>query len=88
VILCLVAWLTRVGDRLVAFALGLAIGGAAGNLADRVRFGAVLDFVDVHAFGWHFWIFNLADAGISLGALALLAGGLIGHRPRAFGSHP
>jgi lipoprotein signal peptidase len=53
-----------------------------------VRFGAVFDFIDVHAFGWHFWIFNLADAGISLGALALLVGGALGHRPRTAGSHP
>ena len=82
VIAGLLAWLARIEDRLIGFALGLAIGGAAGNLADRVRFGAVFDFIDVHAFGWHFWIFNLADAGISLGAAALLIGGLLGHRPR------
>jgi signal peptidase II len=82
----LLAWLARIGDRLISLSLGLAIGGAAGNLADRIRFGAVFDFLDVHAFGWHFWIFNLADAGISLGALALLVGGLLGHRPRALGS--
>jgi signal peptidase II len=88
VIAGLIAWLARAEDRLIAFALGLAIGGAAGNLADRLRFGAVFDFVDVHLFGWHFWIFNLADAGISLGAAALLIGGLLGHRPRAIGSHP
>jgi signal peptidase II len=86
VIAGLVAWLSRVEDRLIGFSLGLAIGGAAGNLADRLRFGAVLDFVDVHAFGWHFWIFNVADAGISLGAVALLVGGLLGHRPRVLGS--
>ena len=72
----LLAWLARVVDPLVAAALGLAIGGAAGNVADRLRFGAVFDFIDVHLFGWHFWIFNLADAGISLGALALLVGGV------------
>jgi signal peptidase II len=86
VIVGLAAWLTRIEDRLIGFALGLAIGGAAGNLADRVRFGAVFDFIDVHVLGWHFWIFNLADAGISLGALALLVGGLLGHRPRAAGA--
>src|SRR5215471_11918514 len=67
VIAGLVAWLSRIEDRLIGFSLG----GAAGNLADRLRFGAVFDFVDVHAFGWHFWIFNVADAGISLGAVAL-----------------
>jgi signal peptidase II len=85
VIVGLVAWLTRIEDRLIGFSLGLAIGGAAGNLADRVRFGAVFDFVDIHALGWHFWIFNAADAGISLGALALLVGGLLGHRPGLLG---
>jgi signal peptidase II len=86
VIAGLLVWLTRIEDRLIGFSLGLAIGGAAGNLADRVRFGAVFDFVDLHVFGWHFWIFNVADAGISLGALALLVGGLLGHRPRALGN--
>lgn len=88
VIAGLLFWLARIEDRLIALALGLAIGGAAGNLADRVRFAAVFDFIDIHVLGWHFWIFNAADAGISLGALALLIGGLLGHRPRPLGSHP
>lgn len=84
----LVAWLARAADPLVAAALGLAIGGAAGNIADRLRFGAVFDFIDLHLFGWHFWIFNVADAGISLGALALLAGGVFVPGRGAVASHP
>lgn len=84
----LLVWLARVADPLLAAALGLAIGGAAGNVADRLRFGAVFDFIDLHLFGWHFWIFNVADAGISLGAAALLLGGVFTPRGRAAESHP
>jgi signal peptidase II len=58
--------------RLVAAALGLTAGGAIGNLVDRLRFASgVVDFIDV-GFGAHrFWIFNIADAGITIGALLL-----------------
>ena len=51
--------------------LGLAciLGGAVGNLIDRVRQGYVLDFVDVYWKAWHFWAFNVADAAITIGAI-------------------
>ena len=54
--------------------LGLAfiIGGAAGNLIDRVATGYVLDFVDVYSAGWHFWAFNLADAAITVGVALMI----------------
>lgn len=83
VIAGLLVWLARNRDPFAASALGLAVGGALGNLADRVRLGAVFDFIDLHLFGWHFWIFNVADAAISLGACALLAAGVFAPRPRA-----
>jgi signal peptidase II len=53
-------WLARLG-------LALILGGAAGNLVDRVRQGYVVDFVDVYWGDWHFWAFNVADAAISVG---------------------
>jgi signal peptidase II len=53
-------------------AIGLIFGGAVGNLIDRARFGAVVDFVDVHWRGWHWPAFNVADSAITVG-VALLA---------------
>jgi signal peptidase II len=63
-------WLPRTG-------LTLIIGGAAGNLIDRLIFGSVVDFVDVYFGTWHFWAFNVADSAISIG-VALMILGMIG----------
>jgi signal peptidase II len=52
-------------------AIGLIFGGAVGNLIDRARFGAVVDFVDVHWRGWHWPAFNVADSAISIGVVLL-----------------
>ena len=52
--------------------LALVVGGAVGNLIDRVTVGYVVDFVDVYWRGWHFWAFNVADAGITIGASLLI----------------
>lgn len=60
------------GGRIDTFAIGLVFGGAVGNLIDRARFGAVVDFVDVYFRGFHWWAFNVADSAISVG-VALLA---------------
>ena len=58
--------------RLTAAALGLAAGGAMGNIFDRIRFRAgVVDFIDVGIAGHRFWVFNVADAGVAIGALIL-----------------
>ena len=73
----LLRWLSRSETRLVTYALGAVIGGAIGNVIDRVRFGAVVDFVDVHAWGWHWYVFNVADAAIVCGVLALVVDALI-----------
>ena len=76
------------GGRMGAIAIGLVFGGAVGNLIDRARFGAVVDFVDVHWRGWHWPAFNVADSAISIG-VALLALCLIGERPdRSAGASP
>jgi signal peptidase II len=61
-------------------AIGLIFGGAVGNLIDRARFGAVVDFVDVYWRGWHWPAFNVADSAITVG-VALLALRLMCERP-------
>lgn len=72
VVFILLRWLWQTDSLLIAIPLGMVIGGALGNGWDRLRYGAVFDFVDLHALGWHFWAFNVADAAISLGVLVLL----------------
>ena len=56
-------------EKLARIGLSLILGGAIGNLIDRLRVGYVLDYVDVYWRGWHFWAFNVADASISIGAV-------------------
>jgi signal peptidase II len=63
-------------ERLFSAGLALVLGGALGNLCDRVVLGHVVDFLDFHAFGWHFWAFNLADSAITVGAGLLILDGL------------
>lgn len=77
--LFLVVWLLRLtrAEWLVALALSLVLGGALGNLAGRVKYGYVVDFVDVHHAGWHFPAFNVADAAITCGIVLLLFDALI-----------
>lgn len=65
-------WLHRAESRVVAIALGAIAGGAVGNVIDRVRFGAVVDFIDAHIGDWHWYVFNVADAAIVCGVAALL----------------
>ena len=72
IVAALVVWLRKAETRTLAVALGLVIGGAAGNVIDRLRFGAVFDFLDFHALGWHWPAFNLADSAISVGVGLLL----------------
>ncbi|MDQ3247318.1 MAG: signal peptidase II [Pseudomonadota bacterium] len=66
-------WITREKERADQLALGLVLGGALGNILDRVRFGYVVDFADLHVGGFRpFFIFNVADAAISIGVVLLL----------------
>jgi signal peptidase II len=60
-------WLARTVRGIEAAACALVIGGAVGNIVDRLRFGAVADFIDIHVGGWHWPAFNLADSCITLG---------------------
>lgn len=68
----LLHWMYREKDRIKVAALGLIVGGALGNVVDRVRFGAVLDFLDFHIGGYHWPAFNLADSFICIGAGILI----------------
>jgi signal peptidase II len=67
------------------FCLGLTLilGGALGNLVDRLRFGHVVDFLDFHAFGWHWPAFNVADSGITVGAIVLILESFVHNEERA-----
>jgi signal peptidase II len=60
-------------QRLFCFAAALVIGGAIGNLIDRLVFGEVIDFLDFHWQGWHWPAFNIADSGITVGAFLIIA---------------
>lgn len=69
-----IVWMLRShpGQKLFAFALSSILGGALGNVLDRVMYGYVIDFLDFHWANWHFPAFNVADCGITLGAMALI----------------
>ena len=73
----LAIWLIRTADRGLGIALGLIIGGAVGNLVDRLSRGAVFDFLDFHAAGLHWPAFNVADSAITVGVGIMLHGSLI-----------
>ncbi len=70
-------WIARESNRLDGFALGLVLGGALGNIIDRVRYGYVVDFIDLHWHSHHFYVFNVADAAISIGVALLLLRSLL-----------
>ena len=71
-------WLTRETNRYDRMALGLVLGGAIGNILDRIRFGYVVDFADLHFGTWRpFLVFNVADAAITIGVIILLARALL-----------
>lgn len=60
------------GQKLTRLGLSFVIGGAIGNLIDRILFGYVLDFFDFYRGGWHFWAFNVADAAINIGVALMI----------------
>jgi signal peptidase II len=76
----LVAWLARTARRdwRTALPLSMIVGGAIGNLIDRLHAAQVTDFIDVYYRDWHYPVFNIADCGITVGAVLLVAFGLFG----------
>jgi signal peptidase II len=68
----LIWWLANSRTRLAAVGLGAIIGGALGNAIDRIVYGAVVDYLDLHLAGQHLFVFNLADAAINIGVLLLV----------------
>ena len=82
VVVALTVWMVRAERVLVACALGAIAGGAVGNIADRMRFGAVVDFLHAHAWGHSWYVFNVADAAIVCGVFVLVLDGLRPPRSR------
>ncbi len=80
IVLVLIYWLSRAESPLLAVAIELIIGGAVGNVIDRLRHGAVIDFLDFHIGSLHWPAFNLADSAICVGVAAMLLEGLVLHR--------
>jgi signal peptidase II len=88
VAVALAIWVRRAEKPFIGLTVGLVMGGAIGNLIDRVRFGAVVDFIDVRRLplplGWHFpWIFNIADSAITMGIIGLIAESVLSPRKAA-----
>lgn len=82
--LALWVWLCRAGEsRLMGWGLGLIIGGAIGNAIDRLWLGGVADFYSLHAFGFYWYVFNIADVAIVAGVAALLYDSFIASRKDA-----
>lgn len=75
-------WLRTVTTRLLAGSIGAVIGGAIGNVVDRLAYGAVADFFDVHALGYHWPAFNIADSAIVVGVGLILYDGMFGASAR------
>jgi signal peptidase II len=72
VVAALILWLRKAGSALMAVSIGAIAGGAVGNVLDRLRYGAVVDFIHAHIGGWSWYVFNVADAAIVCGVGALL----------------
>ncbi len=72
ILLLLLNWLRRADTLYAGLGLGLVMGGAVGNVIDRVRYGSVIDFLDFHVFGYHWYTFNLADSAIVGGVFLLM----------------
>lgn len=76
----MLVWLRRADSLWTQLAIGLVVGGAIGNALDRLVFGAVFDFLDVHVAGWHWPAFNVADSAICIGVVLLLVESLLPER--------
>ena len=81
-----ILWLLRKNqsDKILSWALSLILGGALGNVLDRIMFGSVVDFIDLHYGNWHWPAFNIADSAISIGAALIVFSEL----RKSFGKSP
>ena len=84
IVAALMVWLWRTDSALVAAGIGLVAGGAIGNVIDRLRLGAVTDFLDFHWGDWHFATFNVADSAITVGVALLLLDALLYRREKPY----
>lgn len=83
VVVVLGLWVLRTNRIAIAIPVGAIAGGALGNVADRLHYGAVVDFIQAHAFGYSWYVFNLADAAIVCGVAALVIDNLLPERPQS-----
>lgn len=83
VVIVLAVWLTRTQRLIIALPVGAIAGGALGNVADRLHYGAVVDFIQAHAFGYSWYVFNVADAAIVCGVAVLVIDNLLPGRSDA-----
>lgn len=81
-------WALRADRRLLITAIGLVMGGALGNVIDRVRFGYVVDFIDFSGTGVFPWVFNVADSAITVGVVLLIIDSLVSERAAQVGAAP
>ena len=88
VVLVLINWLRRVETVFLAVSIGLIIGGAAGNVIDRLIAGSVVDFLDFHVDSWHWPAFNVADSAICLGVIAMLLEGIVFRHQKSQAKEP
>ena len=77
----LLVWLRKAETLLLSIALGIVIGGAVGNVVDRILWGHVFDFLDFHIAGYHWPAFNVADSAIMIGVALILVDGFIAKMP-------
>jgi lipoprotein signal peptidase len=77
IVIALGIWMFRAETRRVSAALGAIAGGAIGNIVDRLRYGAVVDFIHAHIGAWSWYVFNVADAAIVCGVAVLVLDSLL-----------
>ena len=78
-------WALKADRRLLVTAIGLIMGGAIGNVIDRIRFGFVVDFLDFSGTGFFPWVFNVADSAITIGVILLILDSVLSERAAKVG---
>jgi signal peptidase II len=81
-------WATQSDRRLLITAIGFVMGGALGNVIDRIRFGYVVDFIDVSGTGVFPWVFNIADSAITIGVVLLILDSFLSDKAAKVGAAP